>query len=264
MATVGFSASEQDKKHIDELADSFVKEHGGNKADFLAAMVSAYESSKARQELPGRVDEINHVENLLGGLRTAYMSSLAMAKAAKIEASEAVEAEINKFGAIQSTLQGNIDRLTAENKALSEQVVKGEEISKQYDAVRLQLIGEQDTVKILRSTVQELTSKIESMGAAVAKSGEFTERIRQLEQENTVLHNKITVMEEEKSKICREYEEKAKLASEKAANEQEAAVLAVKREYAEKVDSLQGIYHKRIAELLLLGKVENSDSNDEN
>ena len=250
MATVGFAASEQEKKHIDELADSFVKEHGGNKADFLIAMVSAYETSKARQELSGRADEIEYVEKLLASLHTAYISSLEMAKLAKSEATEAVAAEVEKIKSMQSTLQATINRMTIENKELASQVAQVDILQEKLDSAYQQVDNEHDTNKILRANVQELTAKLKVNEAAMAKIAALTERVSQVEQENIVLQNKILALEDEKTNMCRDFEEKAKLSAGKAINEREAAVLAVKKEYSDKLGSIQDAYHQRIIEIL--------------
>lgn len=111
MATAGFNVSDEMKSRIDEAAGRFVDENGGSKADFLGAMLAAWESSVAKNALAGRADEIEHVEHLLDGMRTAYMSSLAMAQAAKTDAMEATAREMEKSRAEAGRLHEDIATL---------------------------------------------------------------------------------------------------------------------------------------------------------
>jgi len=260
MATVGFSASEQDKKHIDELAESFIKEHGGNKSSFLAAMVSAYEISLATTELPGRADEIEHVDNLLTDFRSAYIASLSMAKAAKTEAAAAVAAEVERVNSVQSKLQANIDRLTDENKELSAQLKVANDKYKDFEEVCQQLARERETSEIIRGNVRELTVKLSEMQEKAGSADSLVELNKQLKQKVSDLQVKITEMEEEKSKILRDFDEKSKFALERAANERESAVLAVKQEYMTKLDSANEMYNRKIAELLQVVRVDGRNS----
>lgn len=279
MATVGFSASDEQKAKIDELAEQFVKDNGGNKGDFLNAMVTAFESCKARQELAGRAEEIDHVEKLLDGLRVAYMSSLSMAKMAKEEASTAAAAEIQKAKAVQDTLQAKIDELKAGKADAEEKAATVDTLKSELEAVKKELAEEKERARkaeeeradlssVFKTQVQELTTKAEGMSAEVAQAKEQAEAFASLAEEVKRLKEdlasaqaeasasalKMQAMEQEhKAELERlrgRYEEKSAVAAQKAENEKTAAVLEAKEESAKKLEKMQEEYSRRLLEVV--------------
>ncbi len=228
MATAGFSVTDEQKQKVDQAAEQWIKDNGGNKADFLFAMMTALENASAKEALAGRADEIEHVEKLLDGVRVAYMSSLSIAMTAKEEAATAAKTEIDKAKRVQDTLQAKIDELTertkdAEQKAElatdeADRLQKAfEAATKRAEAAELTLEEQRDSHKILSSRLIELEKKLDGY-----------EKIREQA-------NRAADLEKELADLKKRTEQEAKLAAQTAAAELREAVAAERERYAVKL-----------------------------
>ncbi len=228
MATIGFSATDEQKAKVDQLAEQWIKDNGGNKADFLSAAIAALENANAKEALAGRADEIDHVEKLLDGIRVAYMSSLSIAMTAKDEAATAAAKEIEKAKSLQDTLQSKIDELTertkeAEQKAElatdeTDRLQKAfEAATKRAEAAELTLEEQRESHKILSDRLVELEKNLNGY----EKVKEKAERAETLEKELADLKKRT--------------ESEAKLAAQTAAAELREAVAAERERYAVKL-----------------------------
>ncbi len=237
MATVGFSVSDEQKQKVDAVAEAWIKDNGGSKSDFLKAMLNALELNQAKAALGGRVDEIEHVESLLDGLRTAYMSSLAMAKSARSEALQASAAEVDRLKSANDTLQTHLADLKAKLEASKADVIN----------VR------SDLTSLFQGQIKDAKSRADAMEAK-AKEAES------LKKENLELKEKLKVSEAEKADLVKanadhqaeieqlkgRFAEKLEVALAKADNEKNAALLKVQQEAEAK---LEGMRQKMRAEL---------------
>lgn len=213
MATAGFSVTEEQKQRIDQMADQWIKENGGNKNDFLLAMLAALENAQAKKALAGRADDLENVERLLEGLRVAYMSSLSMAAIAKDEVKTAAEKERERSKSIQETLQAKIDELKPQAERVNSLLEELADVAKRAETAEKALSDVQQLNKILNEKIEELTSDLGSVGEWKKNA----ERVKELEQ-------KIKEMERERATAIRE------------------AVLAEHEEAARKMDELRAQY----------------------
>lgn len=222
MATAGFNVSDEMKNKIDEAAGRFVDENGGSKADFLAAMLSAWETAAAKTALAGRANEIEHVEKLLEGIRTAYMASLSMALAARDEARTSMATEMERANATVAELREEINNLKAQ--------LKNANATAATTAAELEQ---------LRATISDVEARAENAEAARAAaeaeraelSAIFQRQIREAEDKSEALAAEVEAARAVKS-------ERDKLAGELATARAEAQATA------KKINELEAVINK--------------------
>lgn len=228
MATIGFSATDEQKAKVDQLAEQWIKDNGGNKSDFLSAAIAALENANAKEALAGRADEIEHVEKLLEGVRVAYMSSLSIAMTARDEAATAAAKEIEKAKRVQDTLQAKIDELKARTSEAEQKAEAAEEeaehlqtafdaANKRADAAELSLNEQRESHKIISERLVELEKKLNGY-----------EKIKELA-------DRAEALEKEIADLKKRTEAEAKLARQTAAAELREAVASERERYAVKL-----------------------------
>ena len=251
MASKAFTVTDELKEKINAAAKGFVAETGGSEAAFLEAMLGAWQTGQAKLALAGRADEIDHVEKLLSGIRTAYMNSLAMAAAAREDAAEAMDAEIRKAKAVQGTLQSTIDLLNAKLDKAKEKEKEFQELhealenakasreSAEAAAAQEREAREQadreraDLSKLFQEQIAEARQKAEAMASEI-------EAAKASEAEKKELEAKVAALEATGNESKKQVEElQSTISRMKKAAEEEAAA------HRAEIEQLKGRYDEK-------------------
>lgn len=253
MASKAFTVTDELKEKINAAAKGFVAETGGSEAAFLEAMLGAWQTGQAKAALAGRSDEIEHVERLLSGIKTAYLNSLAMAAAAREDAAEAMDAEIRKAKAVQGTLQSTIDLLKAkldeakekeqEIQGLHEALENAKATRESAEAAAAQEREAREQADRERADLSRLFQ--EQITEAKAKAEEMSEEVeaaKAVEKERRELLLKVTALEAAGKESKKQVEElqntisKMKKEAEAVETAHQAELEQLKGRYAEKAE----------------------------
>lgn len=239
MATAGFNVSDELKQRVDKAAEQFVNDNGGSKADFLTAMLSAWETGAARLALPGRADDIDDFESHMASLKASYIQSLSIAKSAREDADVAVKAEIQKAQGKQAELVATINDLRSRLK--DAEAEKKEIESKAAVEVA-------NSAKTFNAELDKVRAKAEEADAAKAEAINAKADLERLRKELADSKNEL---EQQTGR----YKEKMDVAKEKADIELRKAVLEAKEMASKEIDALRTDYAKKLRELTVTGNV---------
>ena len=222
----------------------------------------------AKNALAGRADEIEHVEHLLDGMRTAYMSSLAMAQAAKTDAMEATAREMEKSRAEAGRLHEDIATLkkqladaaatAAELDELRATISDVEARADRANAAREAAEAERSELSaIFQRQIREAEGRAEALAAEVAEAravksqaealaGELAtaradaeanaKRINELEADAQATAKK---HQTEIDQLNGRFAERMEIAAARAENEKSQAVLIARTEAARELDAVR-------------------------
>lgn len=242
MATIGFPVTDEVKQQIDTMSEQFATAHpGSRKADFLNALVNAYEMMQARTALPGRTDDIDNIERLLSDIRNSYLHSLALAKTAREEADKQVITEIEQGRKIQTTLQTRIDELKTKLTEAETKAAKINEVEQANKKLEAELTQAKTTIATITTANEQYQEHLREAKAQLVD-------VDKTKSELASAQNRIKELEHNL--------QQAKI-------EQQQAVLDAKRESSNAINVLQQDYHSRILEMLKATATVNS-ANEEN
>ena len=277
MATAGFNVSDDIKSKADALAAQFAENGGGNKSDFFRALLDTYQMQVAAGAMPGRSDEIAHVDDLLGQIKTVYLSSLSLAQnaadVAKKEQAAAIERNEKTITDLQEKtlkLKEAADVAGEERDAVRQEL---DERMKELESLKKDAATAAETIEqtkrfnqTLQEQLDELREKAEAARAELEAAAALKEEVAKLkanlasavtraekaEGEVDVLTKKLADATEKAKTDATElkgrYDVKFDNLREKLTNEKEAAVLAERssadQKHQERIDKLQATIDK--------------------
>ena len=277
MATAGFNVSDDIKSKADALAAQFAENGGGNKSDFFRALLDTYQMQVAAGAMPGRSDEIAHVDDLLGQIKTVYLSSLSLAQnaadVARKEQAAAIERNEKTITDLQeksAKLKEAADEAGEERDAVRQEL---DERLKELESLKKDAATAAETIEqtkrfnqTLQEQLDELREKAEAarteLEAAADLEGEVAKlkddlaaavaRAEKAENEASNLSQKLTDATEkvktDATELKGRYDEKFDNLRAKLKNEKEAAVLAERSAADEKnharIDKMQATIDK--------------------
>ena len=229
MATAGFNVSDDIKNKADELADQFAKNGGGNKSDFFRALLETYQMQMAAGTMPGRSDEIAHVDELLGQFKTVYLSSLTLAQNAADVARKEQSETIERNEKIISDLQEKTAKLKETADAAHAE----------RDAARTELKERTAALDAVKKELEATQAVFEKNAAAAEETIEQTKRF------NETLQAQMDEMRKKAEESATELEAAATLEAE---SEKLKADLHSAIERAEKAEAEAAGLSKKLAE----------------
>ena len=229
MATAGFNVTDDIKSKADELADQFAKNGGGNKSDFFRALLETYQMQMAAGAMPGRSDEIAHVNELLGQFKTVYLASLTLAQNAADVARKEQAATIER-----------------NEKTISDLQEKSLKLKEAADAAHTERDAARTELKERTAELDSIKKELEATQAASEKNAATAaETIEQTKRFNETLQAQMDEMRKKVEKAATELEAAAALEAE---SEKLKADLHAAIERAEKAEAEAAGLSKKLAE----------------
>ena len=224
MATAGFNVPDDVKSKADALAEQFAENGGGNKSEFFRALLDTYQMQMAAGAMPGRSDEIAHVDDLLGQIKTVYLSSLSLAQNAADVARKEQAAAIERNEKVISDLQEKSAKLKEDvDAARSER-----------DAIRTEL---DERLAELDSIQQDLEA---TKAAATKDAATAAETIEQTKRFNETLQAQLDEMRKKSEETVAELAAAAALEDEVTKLKSDLSAAVARAEKAEgEVDAIK-------------------------
>lgn len=240
--TKAFRADEETIESIDQWAEA----QGLRNNEILPALVRIAKMAEEKGKLTGRRTEIENFSSLLSQLESAYVASLNIASNADERIRNEFVVQLEHQGKTIQQLQEQVEDLKqlasiakkelAEQKKANEALITTEAKARQAEAAAQRQVqkAEEQAAKA-QNTAEELTSLTTSQAKEIVKLKQEMLRMDDLKEQLAESQDKLAKAQNSISSL----NEKMDIAAVRAANDQQAAVLAAKADAQIQTDEIR-------------------------
>lgn len=257
---------EEEKERLSGL----IEQSGLSAKDFLTSMVSVYELTKAKDNIPLLSEDINELQRITTRMNTIYTNIGERIQSLLDSKEQEYKKQIEeKQTTIKILNEKNIELNTTKEENKTKILILQEKI----DELQKQLINEQELKKTSQNLIDEYKQKVNTIETEIQEHKAIREENKKLQQQINELNNeinnskleneklgmKLVNLEKEVKEVNQKHIEEIRSIKDSLTLQGDKEKLKMKEEYQSKIQVLQEQYNQKVQELL--EKMEQKNKN---